>query len=556
MEKCRRVCVNSPQRFCYICGQYIIKSQSRSLTRTIKQAYYLYFGCHVGDQDKQWAPHVCCITCYVVLAEWVKGKKQSMPFAVPMVWREPTNHCNDCYFCLTKTAGYSKKNKCTIEYPNVPSAMRPVLHGAGLPVPIPPANWTNVNTSSSEEDAYLEQEHASDVDPSYNPDNPREPHLIKQSELNDLVRDLGLSKQQSELLGSRLQEWNLLAKGAKVTVFRKRHMTLSSFFDMQDCMCFCTDILGLMNEIGISHNPTDWRLFIDSSKFSLKAVLLHNGNQKPSVPVAHCVGMKETYESMEKILIAIKYDVYKWQICGDLKVIALLLGLQGGFTKFCCFLCLWDSRATQQHYKKKCWPERKVFVPGKSNVKYKPLVDSSKVLLPPLHIKLGLMKNLVKAMDKTGAGFLYLKERFPKLSDAKLKEGIFVGPQIRMLLNDAEFEDRLNLLEWAAWKSFVSVVRGFLGNNKEENYIELVHDLLKTYKTLGCRMSLKIHFLHSHLDFFPQNLGAVSDEQGERFHQDLHIMEERYQGRWNPAMMGDYCWFLQRDDTTTHKRKK
>ena len=61
-------------------------------------------------------------------------------------------------------------------------------------------------------------------------------------------------------------------------------------------------------------------------------------------------------------------------------------------------------------------------------------------------------------------------------------------------------------------------------------------------------MSLKLHFLHSHLKFFPENLGAVSDEQGERFHQDIQLMENRYQGFWNESMMGDYCWMLYRDN--------
>ena len=41
---------------------------------------------------------------------------------------------------------------------------------------------------------------------------------------------------------------------------------------------------------------------------------------------------------------AINYDKFKWQICGDLKEIALLLGLQQGFTNYCCFICEWDSR--------------------------------------------------------------------------------------------------------------------------------------------------------------------------------------------------------------------
>ena len=60
-------------------------------------------------------------------------------------------------------------------------------------------------------------------------------------------------------------------------------------------------------------------------------------------------------------------------------------------------------------------------------------------------------------------------------------------------------------------------------------------------------MSLKINFLHSHLDFFPENCGAVSDEHGERSHQDISLMEKRYEGKWNCAMLADYCWSLARD---------
>ena len=74
-------------------------------------------------------------------------------------------------------------------------------------------------------------------------------------------------------------------------------------------------------------------------------------------------------------------------------------------------------------------------------------------------------------------------------------------------------------------------------------------------------MSLKIHFLHSHLDFFPESSGAVSDEYGERFDQHISSMEKRYQGIWNCAMLADYCWTLARDAPTMEckrqaKRKK
>ncbi|KAL4716297.1 hypothetical protein ACJJTC_014777 [Scirpophaga incertulas] len=230
-----------------------------------------------------------------------------MPFAVLTVWREPTNHFNDCYFCLTNTEGYSKKKKKNIDYPTVPSAIKPVPHGEGLPVPTPPLNWKIC-----------------------------EPHLIQQNELNDLARDLGLSKQQSELLGSRLQEWNLLAQGTTITSFRKRNANFSF--------------------------------------------------------------------------------------------------------------------------------------------------------------------------------------------EAKIKEGVFTGPDIRKVIRDAEFENRLNKKELAAWRAFVKVVKGFLGNNRENNY----------------KFKSWIYWMNKVRDIT----------------RIIATIETRYQGRWDPAMLGDYCWFLKKEDATPHKRKK
>jgi len=74
------------------------------------------------------------------------------------------------------------------------------------------------------------------------------------------------------------------------------------------------------------------------------------------------------------------------------------------------------------------------------------------------------------------------------------------------------------------------------------------------YKAMGCDMSLKIHFLESHLDFFPENLGEVSDEHGEIFHQDIMAMEKRYQYKWTSNMLEDYCWTLKRNVPDTKYR--
>jgi hypothetical protein len=72
------------------------------------------------------------------------------------------------------------------------------------------------------------------------------------------------------------------------------------------------------------------------------------------------------------------------------------------------------------------------------------LGDKSKLRLPPLHIKLGLIKMSVKAMDEESEGFHYLRQTFPKASEAKTKDGIFVGPQITQIFEDQDIRTKLN----------------------------------------------------------------------------------------------------------------
>jgi len=141
---------------------------------------------------------------------------------------------------------------------------------------------------------------------------------------------------------------------------------------------------------------------------------------------------------MKLLLGTIKYDEFKWKLCGDLKVVALLLGLQLGYTKYYCFLCEWDSRDKKNHYVNKLWPKRTSLTPLEKNVVSPPLVFPEKIYLLPLHINLGLMENFVKGMDKTGLGLEYVRDKFRNMSDAKIKEGIFIRLQIRELMQDKQ----------------------------------------------------------------------------------------------------------------------
>jgi hypothetical protein len=95
----------------------------------------------------------------------------------------------------------------------------------------------------------------------------------------------------------------------------------------------------------------------------------------------------------------------------------------------------------------------------------------------PLYIRIGLMKNFVKAMDRTGSVFEYLAEKFPQRSEAKIKEGVFMVPQIRKLFRDDMFNKLFQGEEKNAWDAFHLVSTNFLGNIRAENYNELIEDM-------------------------------------------------------------------------------
>jgi len=132
-----------------------------------------------------------------------------------MVWREPSIHTTDCYFCMMPpvSGGITKKKKWTIVYPNIPpSPLRPVLYGEGISVPEPPKEFTIDSddedegelTSGSPEPPASTEPHVS-----HGRSSAPQPNILTQDKLNDLVRDLELSKSKAELLGSRLKQWSM-----------------------------------------------------------------------------------------------------------------------------------------------------------------------------------------------------------------------------------------------------------------------------------------------------------------------------------------------------------
>lgn len=541
MTTSRNTCKINPNYFCNICGEYTFIKNRKSVSDFIKKIYFDYFGFTMETRDKYWIPNTVCKNCVEYLRLWANKQRTHFKYKTPMIWREPSNHYDDCYFCAVNITGINKTNRSKWIYPNVLSITQPVLYSSEDSEPQPSTSTHNFHDLRQNVPSPISECGSDD----FHLDISSEREQFNQEELSDLVRDLGLSKKASEILASRLKQKNLLTQGTTISYYRNREKNLLPFFSEDDEFVYCSDVPGLVTAMGLEeYDPNDWRLFIDSSKRSLKCVLLHNGNKLGSLPIAHSTKAKEEYSTIASVINKIKYNEHRWLICVDLKMVNFLLGQQGGYTKYPCFICLWDSRARSEHWSKKDWPSREAMVPGNHNIVNQPLVPRDRIILPPLHIKLGLMKQFVKALNKDGDCFRYISRKFNNLSSEKLKAGIFDGPQIKKLINDENFSTSMTDIERNAWNEFVWIVRNFLGNKKGEHYSDHVDNMLSHFKQLGCNMSIKVHYLHSHLDCFPENLGDFSEEQGERFHQDIRTIEERYQGHWDKHMMADYCWSI------------
>ena len=158
-----------------------------------------------------------------------------MPFAVPMVWREQSDHVTDCYFCMTAIRGFSRKNKSKISYPVCKSAIKPVPHSPDLPVPQPPNEKEDSSSVNARESTSTEsEEEPIELDPCFQHESV--PLFINQERLNDLVRDLYLSKDKAEILGSWLQQWNLLEPGTTISSFRGRNQNLADYYASAESM--------------------------------------------------------------------------------------------------------------------------------------------------------------------------------------------------------------------------------------------------------------------------------------------------------------------------------
>ena len=175
-----------------------------------------------------------------------------------MIWREPANHFDDCYFCITTSVEYNKKNQQNILYISIPSATRPIPHSDEnrvpvskelLDIPISAASLAPepVQKELTESDSNpLRLENDNDID--YH-ECSSEPNRFNQDDLSDLIHDLNLPKESAELLASHLKDRNFLQVKTNVTFYRNREGNFLPYFKKYEEIVVCSDVELLLMEL-------------------------------------------------------------------------------------------------------------------------------------------------------------------------------------------------------------------------------------------------------------------------------------------------------------------
>ncbi|CAH1100816.1 unnamed protein product [Psylliodes chrysocephalus] len=202
----------------------------------------------LDKNEKSWAASCVCKSCVEYLRLWKSGKRNAYKFEKPTIWREARNHLENCYFCTVNVNGLNTKNRAKWQYPSTSCVQRPVKRS--------PDSLVLKNISEP-----LEQD-IEGPSPSQNDADfkgmSNEPKFFSQNELDDLVRDLNISKLASELLASRLKEKNLLSSETKISFYRERDKELRRYFSEENGITFCSDIKNLLIKMGLEqYEPKD-----------------------------------------------------------------------------------------------------------------------------------------------------------------------------------------------------------------------------------------------------------------------------------------------------------
>lgn len=251
-------CAISHNKFCLVCGDYILDN-SRAITDLFKKIYEKRFKTKFVDINTNWAPNISCNNCYRRMTEWGKDESISTRIEKTTQWNAPQNHPLDCYFCQTQVPpGVNRFKIDKIKYPSISSVTRaasresiPIVGEPAVEQSLQPSTSSAIlisteptettplpmdlsdneleNTAEENESISVAKKSVSSFDSeqyappssiSFKPvgrlaptPKPKPVQLFSQAALNDLVRDLNLTKNKAEILTSRLQDRGLVEQG-------------------------------------------------------------------------------------------------------------------------------------------------------------------------------------------------------------------------------------------------------------------------------------------------------------------------------------------------------
>lgn len=279
-----RFCKNNKNLFCLICGIYCPEKCRVSLNTNLMEIFEKHFSRKFPSNS--WTPETICTTCHRILYGWNKGDNRDFSFTSPMTWLRAADHDN-CYFCQANIDGLSSKTRQLFQKPDVSSVVHPVFHkDSNLPEAAP--------MDSSYESDHADHEVSKDDD--FILDVSLDPVKFNQEELNDLIRSLKLTKQDAELLASRLKERNMLVKDVKISFYRSREEEFRGYFESEGGLTYCKDVMSLLSYLNLPTEINKYRLFLDADEDTFKAVLLQEGNKSPPLIIGFSSRLRESYD--------------------------------------------------------------------------------------------------------------------------------------------------------------------------------------------------------------------------------------------------------------------
>lgn len=369
-------CQLNAEKFCIICAQ-VVKRASGYAFSLIIDVYKSYFGKEVAIPiPGRFVPHVACGSCYANLMKWKRGAIKDFCIVKPAIWKEPATSV-DCFFCrfdlsskqwpsnVSTIAPQRRAKRSTHQPRQQEEHSKSVTPSSEFEPETPILARPQRSTSKRSFNEYIGVVNCDDQSCDYFPNGKRtktniEPQPFDESELTNLLKDIKLDKSDGEVLFSRLKSRGVVTQGSRVTFLRKFTTTIEEFFEYEEThkFVYCKDIPGLVKKYLGHFDRNEWRLFCDGSSKHFLCGLIHNGNKLPSIPIVFARDPKESYVKMKKIFQAIKYRQLNLAVIADFKMLNILRGLMGGYPRFFCIYCLWNSREHDKHYRVRKWPTR------------------------------------------------------------------------------------------------------------------------------------------------------------------------------------------------------